>query len=53
MNYLNQYKITSLNTMHQNHFSNQTNQSGSSRFHHTTPTIVDRIVFPQMVNDVR
>lgn len=54
MNYMNQYKINSLNAMHQNHFSNQTNQSGLSRFHHsTTSTIVDRIVFPQMVNDVR
>lgn len=52
MNYLNQYnKVTSLNNMHQNHFSNQTNQI--SRFHNSTPTIVDRIVFPQMVNDVR
>lgn len=37
--------------MHQNHFTNQTNQN--SRFHHPTTTIVDRIVFPQMVNDVR
>lgn len=54
MNYLNQYKITSLNTMHQNHFSNQANQNCSTRLHHpTTQTIVDRIVFPQVVNDVR
>lgn len=52
MNYLNQFNITPLNAMHQNHFTNQANQN--SRFHHpTTPTIVDRIVFPQVINDVR
>lgn len=40
--------------MHQNNFSNHMNQNSLPRFHHpTTPTIVDRIVFPQMVNDVR
>ncbi|XP_025195626.1 zinc finger protein 120-like [Melanaphis sacchari] len=40
--------------MHQNHFSNPINKNCSPRFYHpTTPTIVDRIVFPQMVNDVR
>lgn len=39
--------------MNQSHFSNQTNQSSSSRFHHPTSAIVDRLVFPQIVNDVR
>jgi len=55
MNYLNQYKIPPLNTMHQNHFANQTSQSCSTRFHHSAApaAIVDRIVFPPMVNDVR
>lgn len=54
MNHLNQYKITKFTTMQQTHTSNQTNQNCSSRFHQqATPTLVDRIVFPQMVNDAR